>query len=406
MICMSSSWPAVSRFNTSLTLTSSHTLPPISRLEQRDSDRCCTSLRSHLAGCLATTEESYIDGHCSVTGLCDVKDLDRYHEIYELSREDFANVTARRRSQDLVGAESLRSLRYASSRLFIARQILLCDLLAISSGPGRHHLPKWQAVSAMAGAVTAQLQGATDTIRTSLDSEDKRQWGTQSENARADHEFYGDTHTPAAPLTPSKERAKAQMRRLETMSNGIRELHARMHVLRDEANTLDESTADGAELSATLSRQYDTIGTELRNLLSEWEKGRNTMLLTVEGQQRSSSPASSGLRSPWSPAPSLGGMTAVEGSPADALRALTGEGSQTDRLEAITSDEELFEAVAAPRARMTFTREEKMARMQEDRRKRSTLQERTDVNTNMLRELETVIKHRPRGRTTSRIISV
>jgi hypothetical protein len=53
-----------------------------------------------------------------------------------------------------------------------------------------------------------------------------------------------------------------------------------------------------------------------------------------------------------------------------------------------------------------MTREEKLAKMQEDRRKRATIQEGRAVTTNMLRELETVIKHRPRGRTSSRITSV
>ena len=99
-----------------------------------------------------------------------------------------------------------------------------------------------------------------------------------------------------------------------------------------------------------------------------------------------------------SPTLSLGGTTDVEsGSPSDALKALTGE---------MSSDDDVSEAVAAPRQRSTLSREERIAKMKENRIAASTLKDSKEANTHMLKELETVIRLRPRGRTTGRITSI
>ena len=130
------------------------------------------------------------------------------------------------------------------------------------------------------------------------------------------------------------------------------------------------------------------------------------MTLDVDKTEKRWSRSSSALRSPLSPAYSLGGLTAVDSSPSDALRVLNGEDLGRSSLDAAASDEEIFEAIALPRQRSSMTREEKIARMKEDRQKRATFHEKADANNNMLRELETVIKLRPRGRTTSRVPSM
>lgn len=44
--------------------------------------------------------------------------------------------------------------------------------------------------------------------------------------------------------------------------------------------------------------------------------------------------------------------------------------------------------------------------MKEDRMRQAVVKEKTNANTHMLKELETVIKLRPRGRTTGRITTM
>jgi hypothetical protein len=338
--------------------------------------------------------------------LANAGDLNKYHEIYDISEQDVREVLSNSRSEAVDEGASLKTLRSRLRRAFLARQLVLCDLLAVSPQLESDDVENWRTVVQQVSTLAELLLASTDAMSSSLTREDERHWGNTNPGRQEPLENTGEEVTDVPPLTPGKQRAQAQMRRLESMSCGIRSLHAKMHILRDEANTLFETTNDNSELSSTLSRQYDTIGVEIRGLMAEWDKGRNTMLLGIERLDRFSSRSSSGLRSPMSPVPSLGGVTAVEGSPSDALRALTGETSYRHVQENATSDEEVFEAVAAPRKRMSMTREEKIAKMQEDRRKRATFHEQTNANTNMLRELETVIKHRPRGRTTSRITSI
>jgi hypothetical protein len=108
-----------------------------------------------------------------------------------------------------------------------------------------------------------------------------------------------------------------------------------------------------------------------------------------------------------SPTPSLGGSTAVEGSPTDALKALNGEGRPD--LTQCYDDEEIFEAVVLPASRnkrVSLTRDERLARVREDRARQATAREKVDANTNMLKELEMVIKQRPGNHSSKRVTSI
>ena len=381
-------------------------MPPISRVEEQTAERRCLALRLQLARNLQAVQSGYVTAHNVLKFLANSVDLDKYHEIYDISKQDVQELIIHSRPEAVDEPPSLKTLRYSLQRAFLARQLVLCDLLAVSPQLKSDDVENWRTILQNVSGLAELLRESSAALNTSLTKEDERHWGDSNIKRSELLECAGADAASMPPITPGKQRAQAQMRRLDSVFCGIRSLHAKMHILRDEANALFETTADASDLSSALSRQYDTIGVEIRSLLGEWEKGRNTMLLGVERLNRHSSRSSSGLRSPMSPVSSLGGRTAVEGSPSDALRALTGEASYRHAQENATSDEEVFEAVAAPRKRLSMTREEKIAKMQEDRRKRATFHEQTNTNTNMLRELETVIKYRPRGRTTSRFTSV
>jgi len=122
--------------------------------------------------------------------------------------------------------------------------------------------------------------------------------------------------------------------------------------------------------------------------------------------RRISQASSSGLRSPVL---SLGGLTAVDealGSPSDALRALNGELPILDHSSGSaaspsgsTSDEEIFEAIAMPRTRMSLTREQRMAKLQEESARMANFRERREQGLSMIRELESVMNSRGAGGT-------
>jgi hypothetical protein len=158
-------------------------------------------------------------------------------------------------------------------------------------------------------------------------------------------------------------------------------------------------TDDVSELGTNLMIQYESIGMDLKALMQEWEAGKAALALNIDRNERRVSSMSGML----SPTTSLGGLTAVEeGNVSDALRALNGETKSRSSLDFSSSDaEEVFEAIALPRQRSTLTREERIAKMKEDRVKRESIREKSEANTHMLRELESVINMRPRGKTTS-----
>lgn len=204
--------------------------------------------------------------------------------------------------------------------------------------------------------------------------------------------------TPKLPLTPSRERWRAQLRKLNSLSSGIRGLQAKLHVLRDESDRNLKDTEDVSELGTNLMIQYESIGVDLKALMHEWEAGKAALASNIDRNERRISSMSGML----SPTTSLGGLTAVEeGNASDALRALNGETKSRSSMDFSSSDaEEVFEAIAIPRQRSTLTREERIIKMKEDRVKRESMRDKADASTNMLRELESVINLRPRGRTT------
>jgi hypothetical protein len=212
--------------------------------------------------------------------------------------------------------------------------------------------------------------------------------------------------TPKLPLTPGRERWRAQLRKLNSLSTGIRGLQAKLHVLREESDKNLNETEDVSELGTNLMIQYESVGMDLKALMQEWEDGKAALASNIDRNERRVS-SISGMLSPTS---SLGGLTAVdEGGISDALKALNGEPRSRNSMDFSSSDaEEVFEAIALPRQRSTLTREERIARMKDDRTKRELVKSKVEANTKMLRELESVINLRPRGRTTpaGRITSI
>lgn len=206
--------------------------------------------------------------------------------------------------------------------------------------------------------------------------------------------------TPKIPLTPGRERWRAQLRKLNSLSSGIRGLQAKLHVLRDESDKNLNETEDVSELGTNLMIQYESVGLDLKALMQEWEDGKAALASCIDRNERRQS-AMSGLLSPTT---SLGGLTAVEeGTVLDALKALNGESRSRLSMDfgSSSSDvEEVFEAIALPRQRSMLTRNERIVKMKEDRVKRESMKDKRDANTHMLRELESVINLRPRGRPT------
>ncbi|KAJ5106315.1 hypothetical protein N7456_002990 [Penicillium angulare] len=333
-------------------------LPPISRLEDQVQTRRCLRLRRAVSECFLSMLKRYISSQNTLRPLTDDTNLAKYYDIYDIALEDVENLESALLQQHLDDQYSLRSLRDLFGKLYTARKSVLCCLLALSADGGGSDIARWSsAVEEM-----RELAAVTGTSMTKM--------------ANILNEEDRDAPIPPSPLpsaSPSKDHLRAQVRRLNSLSQGVRALHAKMHIIGEETNAnLDKPNT--TDFEATLLTQYDSIGNDIRSLLEEWEMGKAAIAnsqhrLTATDNSR---PPSTFL--PMSPTPSLGGTTAVEGSPTDALKALNGEGRPD--LTHSFDDEEIFEAVVLPAARnkrASLTRDERLARVREDRARQAVV---------------------------------
>jgi len=336
----------------------------------------------------------YAEAYKSIRPLATEVDLEKYHDIYEITQSDIQEIDelATGKVHESEDPETLKCLKGSLQRLQVARKLFFCSLLALDADGSKPDFPRW----AQATSTIQHLSSLSVTAATNLDK-------ILSEGDR-----FSRPSTPRPPLTPGREHVRAQMRKVSTLSHGIRALQAKMHILREESDRALDTSGDVVELGNNLLVQYDAIGADLKLLMQEWEEGRAALALSIDRNERRISLSSAGLQLSRSATPnSLGGATAVSGgSPTDALKALNGGKENFAHGLSSGSDEEIFEAVALPKQRSTLTREERLQKMKEERVRAAIRKEEKDANGNMLKELETVIKLRPRGRTTGRMVSV
>ncbi|KAH7376516.1 Mysoin-binding motif of peroxisomes-domain-containing protein [Plectosphaerella cucumerina] len=369
-------------------------LPPISRLEDRAQTRRCVRLRKALRMCFSEVLRGYEQTRDVVQGFSEQLDLEKYYDIYDISDLDMVDARQGLAELDAEDAESLRTLKISAARFHIVRKMFLCSLLALDANGDNNDLLRW----------TTTVE-ALRTLNTATASSCER-----LKNILSEQETFPTPPTPRIPLTPGRERWRGQLRKLNGLSTGIRGLQAKLQLLREESDrSLDESD-DISELGSNLLLQYDSIGIDLRALMQSWEEGRAALATGIDRNERRISSMSTLL----SPASSISGPTAVDevigGTASDALKALNGELD----ISSNGDSDEVFEAVAMPRPRSLLTREERIAKMKEDREKREVARDRSEANKGMLRELEMVINLRPRPRTmttpsrtaTSRIVSM
>lgn len=175
-------------------------------------------------------------------------------------------------------------------------------------------------------------------------------------------------------------------------------MQAKLQLLREESDRALNDSNDLSDLAPNLMAQYDSIGSDLKELMSAWEEGKAALAQGIDRNEKRLSSMSTLI----SPTSSLSGLTTVEeeGNAAAALKVLTGE-SPTRSEESGEPEREVFEAIALPRPRSTLTREERIAKMKEDREQKAQARQQMDATRGMLKELETVINLRPRTRTSA-----
>lgn len=357
-------------------------LPPISRIEDRSQTRRCVRLRKALRKSLETIIPKYEQASSMVKGLSEPLDLERYYDIYDINDLDMSDALQGYSEREFEDMESLKTLKAAASRFSILRKMYLCALMSIEAQGDETDFARWSTVLESLRILDDAAAECYTQLNSILSEEDS---------------FSAPALTiERGPLSPGRERWRSQLRKLNSLTTGIRGLQAKMTLLREESDRSLNDATDISELGPNLMDQYESIGQDLKMLQQAWEDGKAALASGIDRNEKRLS--SVGIM--ISPS-SLSGLATVEeksgGGVEDALRALTGQ--PTDRLDTTSSSgdgEEVFEAVAMPlRPRSTMTREERIIKMREDRERRAETKEKADASRGMLKELEMVINLRP-----------
>ncbi|KAL8842682.1 MAG: hypothetical protein Q9170_000457 [Blastenia crenularia] len=364
-------------------------LPPVTRMDERSQARRCAGLREVLRRVFISLPASYHTAFEEMKALAIGADLEMYYDIYDISRSEMLEAEELQdvETLDLSNEDTLKAFKVGLQKLHLARKLFFCSSLALSADGGKVDFAKWSTATKIIDALIMETRKTTQDFDEIL--------GTEEDLLKP--------ITPVMPLTPGRERIRSQIWRLTSLSQGIRGLQARMQLLREDADKV------AGDSSTTLASRYESFGNNLRELLEEWQEGQAVFKSTTYASKNRLSLPAMPRTTPSSPTMSLGGSTAVEGSPPDALRALNGYGSchrSSSSTATSSAGEEIFEAIALPRQRSTLNREERIAKMKEDRIRQAMAKSKAEASSHMLKELETVIKLRPRGRTTGRMGSI
>lgn len=366
-------------------------LPPISRIEDRSQTRRCVRLRKALSKSLAEVISKYEQASSVIKGFSESLDLERYYDIYDISDLDMSDALQGYSGAEFEDMESLRALKIAGSRFHVMRKMFLCALLSMEAQGDETDFLRWSTVVEALRMLNEATTESYGRLKTILGEEDSFLAPPPA----------GDK----GPLSPGREKRRSQLRKLNSLTTGIRGLQAKMTLLREESDRALNEADDVSELGPDMMAQYESIGQDLKMLQKAWEDGKAALASGINRNEKRISSMSGML----SPSLSLSGLTTVEesssgGSVSDALKALTGGGEtppdDMDLPPGGDGGEEasVFEAVAsaaAARPRSLLTREERMVRVREDRERRAEVREKADANRGMLKELEMVINLRP-----------
>lgn len=87
--------------------------------------------------------ERYIRSKNTLLPLTDDANLAKYYDIYDIALEDLENIELTLSQRNLDDQYSLRSLRDLFGKLYTARKIVLCCLLALSADGGGSDIARW-----------------------------------------------------------------------------------------------------------------------------------------------------------------------------------------------------------------------------------------------------------------------
>ncbi|KAK9389183.1 Mysoin-binding motif of peroxisomes-domain-containing protein [Lipomyces mesembrius] len=313
-----------------------------SKLLQRKSPvglRRCKALRNQISSALNLSLSLYRRSLDVLSGLCNHSDLEKYFDIY-----DFYSPTAmqlekedQRRNSDnpdvidngedeagdeTASIESLWRLKQQFRLLHHTRRKLLCCLLAMDAHGDGSDVKKWRSVVQDVNTLSDLMKQLSDDLRQSLTQSDITElvefYTNEQESQNQQQELQRKRHphksVPSSQL-PKQIRWRPHLHALNTISATLRNIEAKLYVLREDSTTLelqdlrvsaspnrtpdratinmdsflrrsgsgvgptmDYSSSPSMQMSSDiLVKQYNSIGADLKALVKEWESGKGKL---------------------------------------------------------------------------------------------------------------------------------
>lgn len=388
-------------------------LPPISRLDRDSHMRRCARLRRSVLASLNLAMTPYSQAFQILRPLTQESDLDKYYDIYDVRNADIEYLTLAGgciREDEFEDLESLKALKALLHRLHTTRKVFLCCLLALDANGGYSDFSTWRTVVEQLKVLSTLMGEIAESLQQCSEEESQFHCPPTPSSTRP---------TTSHATSPTRERWRGQVRKLNSLSQALRGLQAKMQILREESDkSLQDESMDLVEFGPDLLAHYDSIGSDLQALMQEWESGRTLLVMSIDKQGGNSNRSSlisplitTGNGPSWSQTQSLDGATprnswgvlspTGEGTEAVArLREKMGELVEGD--EGVEVDdgktEMIYEGVGdvgKPRPRSNLTREERIRRVQEERTRLIEERKKLEQKGNLVKELQSVLVNRP-----------
>ncbi|KAK9256108.1 Mysoin-binding motif of peroxisomes-domain-containing protein [Lipomyces tetrasporus] len=317
----------------------------LSRILKRKSPiglRKCKKLRSQISSALKLSLSLYRRSMDGLSELCNHSDLEKYFDIYDLNGtnsmhleeedqqrnngddsellDDDENVV----DDESECIESLWQLKQQFRRLHHTRRKILCCLLAMDAHGDRSDVKKWRSVVQEIKTLSDLMKQLSDDLGRSLMQDDvnelvefyAKEHAGQHQQQELPQRRYSHRRVPSLQLhIQSKWRPHLQA--LNTMAATLRNIEAKMFVLREDSArlerhdlrisesfsnktpvragtsnvdlflkrsrsglglTMDLSASECKQTSSDmLVKQYNSIGADLKTLLKEWESDREKL---------------------------------------------------------------------------------------------------------------------------------
>ncbi|KAK9239277.1 Mysoin-binding motif of peroxisomes-domain-containing protein [Lipomyces kononenkoae] len=292
----------------------------------------CKALRNQISSALNLSLALYTRSLNGLSELCNHSDLEKYFEIYDINNNPTAMQLRKEDHQrekenpavidngedeendDSASIESLWQLKQQFRRLHHTRRKLLCCLLAMDAQGDRSDISKWRSVVQDIRTLSDLMTQLSDDLGKSLIQGDITE--LVEFYTREQEKTYPHKSGPSSQL-PVQVRWRPHMQALNAMSATLRNIEAKMYVLREDSAKLerqglrlstltpngspDRSIVDmdsflirsgyclGPTMESPLGestmqmssdllvKQYNNIGADLKVLVKEWESGKRKL---------------------------------------------------------------------------------------------------------------------------------